>query len=478
MNLYEIKRLYNNGDRTAALKAYPEAIKEHGNNEEIMNELAFLAADYSDAEALGLLFEAGVSPAVADKYKFTLLHYLARQPESTHHARPAGAVAETTALLMDSKLSVRLKDENEKMTCYHYAARNGLLEMVEEMVKRGARLSLTDREGNTGIHIACDYVRFASPDKKENFFRVVRAFAEGGVDIGEKNDIGWTALDIAIKSDAKKIAAYLSGTLSEDGTGFAAGGMTFHQAAEKGDVEAIKAIADTGADINALKDGEEYRNGGCTPLAIAVLALKAEAVEALLACGADPAFRDGSGRAAVSFILRSDVNGPAFEENRIPKIINDIIGAGMDIDMPVNDDSDTLLILACKSQRGYAYKRYTHKGEVIGEAIRHNPNVNLANRFGETALMHACSKDFEVMENTQVWLLEQGADVAAADQNGDTALHYAARNYDNTAARTLCDTLLEFGADPNATNNAGETALDIATKRDNEPLVKLLLGNM
>jgi ankyrin repeat protein len=83
-----------------------------------------------------------------------------------------------------------------------------------------------------------------------------------------------------------------------------------------------------------------------------------------------------------------------------------------------------------------------------------------------------------MMENVQTALLEQGAEVSAADQNGDTALHYAARNDDKNGAKVLCDMLLEFGAAAAAVNNAGQTALDIATETGNEPLVKLLLSKM
>jgi ankyrin repeat protein len=254
--------------------------------------------------------------------------------------------------------------------------------------------------------------------------------------------------------------------------------MTLHQAAEKGDVEAINAIAKSGADLNALLDAEPHKNGGLSPLAIAVLHLQNKAVEALLACGADPCFKDANGRAALSFLHRASVNGKAFEEKRIAKIIKDMISAGLKIDMTIDDDGNTLLILACKSSRGDAYNRYTRKGEIIDAALKYNPDINARNRFGETALMHACARDFETMENVQLSLLEQGADVSAADQNGNTALHYAAGNDSNTGAKTLCDMLLDFGADTGAVNNAKKTALDIATEKNNEPLVKLLLSRM
>ena len=488
MNKQNIISLYKkDGDGwNEALEAYKTAIEEFQGNEEKLNELAFLAADFAHSEALTLLFEAGVPPSITSKYNFTLLHHLALQMESQYHAKPKGAIAQTTALLLDNKVSAIRKDDNESMCSYHYAARNGLFEMVEVMAERKVKLNMTDKEGNTGIHIACEYFRHAAYSKilcEEDFFRVVKAFASGGVDIEEKNNYDKTALKFAIENNAKKIAAFLSGSLTDenDASVIAAGGMTLHEAAEKGDSAAIKALAEAGADINGLKDGEKHKLGGCTPLAVACAFLQKGAVETLLSCGADPSFKDGNGRAALSYILtdlKETPNSRIFEEKNIPKIIKDMSSAGMDINMTIDDDGNTLLTLACKAFRGAAYKQYTHKGVILEEAMKLKPNLNLANRFGETALMHACAKDFEIMEKYQIDFLEQGADVLAADKNGDTALHYACRNDNKTGAKSLCDMLLEFGADINAANNKGKTALDIATEQDNEPLVKLLLSKM
>jgi ankyrin repeat protein len=261
--------------------------------------------------------------------------------------------------------------------------------------------------------------------------------------------------------------------------------MTVHQAAEKGDAEAIAAIAKTGADLNALKDDDEHHSGdslaGCTALAIACAYLQGKAVESLLANGADPSFKDGKGRTALTYLisgLQASLHSGVFNENRIPQIIKDMAAAGMNINETVNDDADTLLILACKSLRGRSYNNRSVKGDIIDTALALKADLNLANRFGETALMHASARDFDLMENVQIALLEGGADTAAADQNGDTALHYAAHNDDKNGAKTLCEMLLEFGAAADAVNNAGKTALDIAAETGNEPLVKLLLAKM
>ena len=538
LSIGEITGIYEDKSREEALEAYRITIEANKGNEEKLNELAFLAADYAHSEALALLFEAGVSPQITDKDECNLLHHLCRQYRRKFPSKPnpKGAAAQTASLLLDNKVSALRKDVRENLCPYHYAAQKGLREMVEIMVERGVKLNMTDKNGDTGIHIAANhagealknlerkkvrmeqeplkfeknnallkqnyYTQFSEQLKKireetqrdyeaaiqlyEDYLLVIKVFAANGVDIDEKNAKGKTALDIAVKNDAKKIAAFLSGNLTDEAgstaadnsDAIAAGGMTLHKAAEKGDAEAIKAIAKTGVDLNSLADG-------CTALAIACAYLHTEAVETLLACGADPSFKDSKGLTAASYLAdktdyRHHRNDKEFNtEKRIPGILKNMISVGLDINQLVDDDGNTLLTFACKRLVNYTIEgRRTARNDILAEILKNNPNLNLANRFGETALMFACIGDFEIMEKHQLFFLEQGADVSAADKNGDTALHYAARNKNKAGAKTLCDMLLEFDADVKAVNNAGRTALDIATGQDNEPLVKLLLSKM
>ena len=137
MELYDLKQMYETGaNREEILDACRTMLSETG-VEACGEKLAFLAADFAHPEALALLFEAGVSAALVGNYGFTLLHTLALQELSRRYRKkPPGAVAASTALLLDHGASVLRKDENEGLTCYHYAARNGMYEMVETLAQR------------------------------------------------------------------------------------------------------------------------------------------------------------------------------------------------------------------------------------------------------------------------------------------------------------------------------------------------------
>jgi ankyrin repeat protein len=164
VDVYNIMDAYVGKSRKEALDVYRAYIEEKKGNEEAMNEAAFLAADYADAEALKLLFEAGVSPSVTGKNGSTLLHYVAEQRKSRFSSfdpipLPAGAVAETTELLLENGVSALRKETNRNMACYHYAAENAVFEMIEVMAARGVKLNMTCAHGYTGIHKACDSVK-------------------------------------------------------------------------------------------------------------------------------------------------------------------------------------------------------------------------------------------------------------------------------------------------------------------------------
>ena len=226
-----VEKLYRNGieGRKNALIAYKIAIEK----KEDLNELAFLAADYAHAAALSLLFNAGVSPEITERDGANLLHVLAKQPKSSSHEKPAGAVATTVNLLLDNNVSASSTEKGgNNWTCYHYAAREGMAEFVEVLTQRGVKLDSTDKTGNNAIQIACS----SFSKYKGQYFRLVKALVAAGVDPNQRNGISKSALNWAIEKNAKKIAAFLSGTAADNNNEaitVIGGTSTLYEAVEK-----------------------------------------------------------------------------------------------------------------------------------------------------------------------------------------------------------------------------------------------------
>ena len=527
MEVWNITRSYEENKPKAEIMEEIGLLVEEKGVDEVGEELVFLAAQYAHTEALEWLEDKSVDINITDRYERTPLHILG-EANFRYYIPEEGDIRKCTQFLLSQGVSVLRKDENEYMACYHYAARSGNYEFVEEL--NGKKLDLTNRDGNTGIHIASDYVRHAMSslhyaadlvekatknynetierlknqgqdyteeqiagyiennrittpaqaqaeydqlvENVDKFYKTVKAFVDGGVDPDEKNDRGQSALDIAVEYGAKKIAAYLSGEDVENEDALSAGGMSIHQAVENEDIDAIKTIIDRGADLNEVNEIDGSHKG-FTALAIACMLMNVEIITLLIDGGADVNAKDNEGRTCLLFLGR---NARVDDKNKQLKkeVIKLFKKSGYDFNSTVNENSDTLLTYNCKNN---AYSHGTDT--LITELLKAGADVNQANLTGQTALMYICVQNGTGMENLQIMLLENGADVTAKDKDGNTALHHAAMNRSDSLAKSMSDMLLEFGkVDVNAVNNTGQSALDIATETGNEPLVKWLLGKM
>lgn len=200
-----------------------------------------------------------------------------------------------------------------------------------------------------------------------------------------------------------------------------------------------------------------------------------EAVKKLLEGGADPEGRNGEDETCLTRLLRGgNCEGEPFwqrnDKGLCRRLLKLLWEAGMDKDGRVNGDADTALTLACRKGYNEGQMDYQFAAALLDGGC----DVNLANGQGVTPLMLA--SQYSDVTDLQISLLEAGADLHAADRNGDTALHYAARNRSDGAAKEMAEMLFDFGFEKaDAVNNQGKTALEIATDNDNEPLVKLLL---
>jgi hypothetical protein len=90
--------------------------------------------------------------------------------------------------------------------------------------------------------------------------------------------------------------------------------------------------------------------------------------------------------------------------------------------------------------------------KLVKELIERKANVNVASRFGMTALMYARGLPAVKL------LLGAGASVKDKDLSGRTALHYATQRADPEVVRVL----IEAGADVSAKDDKGMTARQLA----------------
>lgn len=354
---------------------------------------------------------------------------------------------------------------------------HGQWELIDAAVAHGSKLSRTNENGENVLHCALDYAKqYNDPsdeterENQERYFQLVKILCDSGFDMDEKDGYGRSPLEYAKDCTDKRLAALIEGIYSEDTDAAGlTGGMTLQDAVEKKDYDAIRNIAANGSDLNEIADDGKWK--GQTALSAACSYLDEKAVELLLALGADPNFKNSDGQTCLYQVLH---DGDTFnldfrireDQNTVcKKILSLLISAGMDKNAAISDDGDTALIAACRHADQKDKLCYKFAAALIASKC----NLDAANLKGQNALMLISLQNGSDANELQIALLEAGASVAESDQDGNTALHYAARNVNDSVAKEMAEMLFEFDfADADAVNNDGKTALEIATEQDNE----------
>ncbi|WP_246188150.1 ankyrin repeat domain-containing protein [Paenibacillus tengchongensis] len=182
-------------------------------------------------------------------------------------------------------------------------------------------------------------------------------------------------------------------------------------AAEQGDIAAVTALLNEGADIN----GTDER--GRTAVLAATHGNQPEAVKKLIAAGADLNLRD---HRSDNPLLYAGAEG-------MPEIVKLAVEAGADTAL-TNRYGGTALIPA--ADRGHV--------EIVQYLLEHSDvKVDHINNLGWTALLEAVLLGDGGERHTQIvrLLIEHGADVNLADKDGVTPLaHAESRGYADMAA--------------------------------------------
>ena len=354
-------------------------------------------------------------------------------------------------------------------TLLMYACEKGRVELVRELIKKGADLEKTDSDGDNALLFAIfnyedqpqknlEIIKLlidagAKVNLDENSFepltaaiscadfKVVKLLVEAGAKISEgtENFHYQNSLNQALKcSKNPELAKYFLNL------GLKVIPRHFQTAAEyQKDVEVIKLLIDKGCNVNQIGAN------GTTPLIEAIK--NYEIVKFLLEQGAEPNLSKQFGMSALMYAIR----------DAEPKTVELLIKYGAEVNDRASDrDNWTPLMYAA---------RYCQKTKTLELLLNAGAEINATEYYGWTALMLAAANSNK--PQTVQLLIKRGADLNAVCRAGKTALIHCCESMGNTK---VIKALLEAGAEVNIQDNDENTAFDMAVKNGNWEAVKLL----
>jgi uncharacterized protein len=405
--------------------------------------------------------------------------------------------------------------EADGTTALHWAVRAGHLEIARALVKAGAPVNAATRYGVTPLALAAEIgslplvdllagakadANAANPDgetvlmvaARTGRLEVVDRLLAAGADVkAREHHRGETALMRAAGEGHAAVVARLAKagadldvrskhleypSIREDFstmvfTAIPRGGFTALMfAAREGAIDAARALAEAGADLN-VTDPE-----GTTALVIAIINAHYDVAALLLEKGANPNLGDAAGMAALyaAVDMRHQapmINRPLAKPSGKLRA-TDVIALLLDHRADPNQALKTPLLMrqhefgdgslgegatplmrAAKAADGALLKLLLDKGA--------DPNRAMKN--GWTALVVAVNRPPRAaggVESTMAaasLLLERGADVNVVTVNGDTPLHLAVGKSDE-----LVKFLVGKGAKLDARDKSNRTPLDVA----------------
>lgn len=334
------------------------------------------------------------------------------------------------------------------------AARAGGAGAVQALLAHGANISAKEHSnGQTALMWA---VAQGHP-------QVVRVLAEHGADVHARSHSSSRLVNMGSPADGGDIPPELQQTIKIGGN------TALLFAARDGDMESARVLLSVGANVNDIAaDGNSALvvaahsghgafaaflldrgadpnaiGAGYTVLHAAVLRGDLDLVMASLARGANPNLQLANGtpvrRLSADFFLPASLVGatPLLLAARYASIdmMRALVASGADIRLAAKDGT-TPLIAAANSDR--------RRQGVLSAARQHVPPAD----------------ESQGLEAVKI-LLELGADINAANQAGETALHVAATGQLNTIVQLLA----ERGAKLDVKNKRGQTPLALASVR-------------
>jgi uncharacterized protein len=387
--------------------------------------------------------------------------------------------------LLKAGASVKLADAKlpDGQTLLMHAARTGSVASLKALIAAGSSLNAHEtRTGTTAV------VWAAASNRGD----AVRVLAEAGADLNVLSKITSYphTQNGVLLTGLEEGYSYVGQTVLPRG-----GWSAAMFAAREGAVEAVRALAESGANLN-LTDPE-----GTTALIVAVINGHYDVVSALIEKGADPNIADIKGMTPLYAAVDMHTIGDTFGRPYPAKPVIDgsldaarvLIKGGANVNAPlkapilkrVYDAGDNRL-----GEGATPFMRAARKCDVemMRILLDAKADVTLSQKSGNTPIM-LCAGAVSGGNNTEDTpervsadeamaairlALDAGVDVNAQNATGDTALHTAATSAGGQP--TLIRLLVERGARLDVKNKADLTPLDAAARarQPNEQVVALL----
>ncbi|XP_060908755.1 kinase D-interacting substrate of 220 kDa B isoform X3 [Labrus mixtus] len=312
------------------------------------------------------------------------------------------------------------------------AAEQGSLEIVQELIRRGANVNLDDVDCWSALISAA----------KEGHIDVVKELLENSAYIEHRDMGGWTALMWAAykgRVDVTELLLEHGGNPNTTGQQYSVYPIIW--AAGRGHADIVKVLLDNGAKVNC---SDKY---GTTPLIWASRKGHFDCVMHLLENGADVDQEGANSMTALIVAVRGGYT----------EVVKELLKRNPNVNM-TDKDGNTALMIAAKE--GYT--------EIVQDLLDAGTYVNIPDRSGDTVLIGAVRGGHVEIVRA---LLHKYADIDIRGQENKTALYWAVEKGNATMVRDI----LQCNPDTETCTKDGETPLIKATKMRNIEIVELLL---
>uniref|UniRef100_A0A3P8ZZT4 KAP NTPase domain-containing protein n=1 Tax=Esox lucius TaxID=8010 RepID=A0A3P8ZZT4_ESOLU len=312
------------------------------------------------------------------------------------------------------------------------ASEQGSLEIVQELIRRGANVNLDDVDCWSALICAA----------KEGHVDVVKELLDNSAYIEHRDMGGWTALMwAAYKGRVEVTKVLLENGANPNTTGQQYSVYPIIWAAGRGHAEIVHILLENGAKVNC---SDKY---GTTPLIWAARKGHFDCVMHLLENGADVDQEGANSMTALIVAVRG-----GFTE-----VVKELLKRNPNVNM-TDKDGNTALMIAAKE--GYT--------EIVQDLLDAGTYVNIPDRSGDTVLIGAVRGGHVEIVRA---LLHKYADIDIRGQDNKTALYWAVEKGNATMVRDI----LQCNPDTETCTKDSESPLIRATKMRNIDIVELLL---